>query len=187
MLIVRIAVRTSLFAALALLGLLAAACASDGRQAPATLPVTDESQIDPRPIGAFQFWNPQVGFDVYPWDNRAMSDADREKDPVYNPAWPYFESCMQTAGAPVRAATSARFAQTDLNAFLGELNRANPDPKTNLTILQTPPAQRKAAVQPGSSAAKAVAFPECADQWLTKSSKELFEATGVPNEYYPGK
>lgn len=156
-------------------------------QAPAKPPASDESQVDPRPIGAFQFWNPQVGFDVYSWDNRAMSDADREKDPVYNPAWPYFETCMQSAGAPVRASSQVRFAQRDLAAFLGELNRANPDPKANFAILQTAPAQRKATLQPGSGAAKAVAFLDCADQWLTKSSKEVFEATGVANEYYPGK
>ena len=161
------------------------ACDSGDSQAPAKLPVADESQVDPRPIGAFQFWNPQIGFDVYPWDNRVMSDAERDKDPVHNPAWPYFETCMQASGSPVRAASQTRFAQKDLTAFVAELNRANPDSKPNLTILQTSPAQRKAAVQPGSGAAKAVAFLDCANQWLTKSSKELFEATGVPNEYYP--
>jgi len=163
------------------------ACDSGDSQAPAKLPVADESQVDPRPIGAFQFWNPQVGFDVYPWDNRRMSDADREKDPVYNPAWPYFETCMQAAGTPVRAASQARFAQKDMTTFVGELNRANPDSKANFRILQTPLSERKTAFQAGSGSAKAVAFLDCANQWLTKSSKELFEKTGIPNEYYPSK
>ncbi len=158
---------------------------SGDSQAPAKLPVADGSQVDSRPLGAFQFWNPQVGFDVYPWDNRAISGADHDKDPVYNPAWPYFETCMQASGSPVRAASQTRFAQKDLTAFVAELNRTNPDSKANLTILQTSPARRKASVQPGTGAARAVAFLDCANQWLTKSSKEVFEATGVPNEYYP--
>lgn len=172
----------------AIIGAMAVANATPGgSQAPAQLPASDESQVDPPPVGAFQFWNPQVGFHVDAWDNRQMSDADREKDPVYSQAWPYFERCMQTAGAPVRASSQARFSQKDLTSFLVDLNRANPDAKANFTILQTAPAQRRAVVQPGSVAAKAVAFLECADQWLTKSSKEVFEATGVPNEYYPWK
>ena len=185
-------VRTFALAGVAIMAIVVSTIAvvnarSGETQAPAKPPVSDDSQVDPRPIGAFQFWNPQVGFDVYPWDNRAMSDADRQEDPVYNPAWPYFETCMQSAGAPVRASSQARFAQTDLTAFLVEINRTNPDPKANFTILQTTPTQRKAALQPTSGAAKAVAFLDCADQWLTKSSKEVFEATGVANEYYPGK
>ena len=150
------------------------------------LPVSDEAEVDPRPIGAFQFWNPQVGFYVHQWDDRQMSEEDKAKDPVSNPAWPPFEACMVAEGAPVRVRSIGPLTQAAISAFLGELNQANPDQEANLRLLQTPPAQRGALASSGFSAVKAVAFLKCADEWLTKSPKEVYETTGVANEHYPG-
>jgi hypothetical protein len=144
---------------------------------PPGVPAFADTASAPAPVFRNQFVNDAGQFWVYPYDNReGLSAEQRANNPVVNPAWEPFASCMEGAGVGVRSQAGAAFAQSDLDRLLANLNREYPDTAANRRI----PVHATTEVSGNGKA-----FIDCANQWLTKSAQEIYEITGKPNAYYP--
>ncbi|MCK9521300.1 MAG: hypothetical protein M0R74_20095 [Dehalococcoidia bacterium] len=138
-------------------------------------PVVTDPQDAPPPAA----WNPFImdgRFYVAPYDDRHLSDEQKVAALVYNPAWKPFGQCMEEKAVEVRADRSVPLSQQDLDRLVERLNREYPDAEKNKLIPLDPS---------GYVTGDAEVFLRCAEQWLTKSAKEIAEITGEPNEYWP--
>jgi hypothetical protein len=129
----------------------------------------------PTPVRSNQFVY-EGHFWVYPWDDRELGPAAKLANPVINPAWEPFAKCLEAAGVVARLQPGAPFGLTDLDALLVRLNAEYPDTAANEKI----PFRFDAPVTDDKSA-----FLVCANDWLTRSAQEIYDITGVPNDYYP--
>lgn len=152
-----------------------AATASVARS-PSRPPVITDIASAPTPGFRNQFVNDEGRFWVSPYDDRAMSDDAKRQNPVTNPAWEPFATCMEQAGIVVRSEPDAAFTQVDLDRLLAKLNAEYPDIAANKKL----PLRFTGAATDDRSA-----FLICAGESLTKSAKEIYDTTGVPNDYYP--
>lgn len=83
------------------------------------------------PYPPFNPWLDDSGRFYSPmYDDRRLSAEQKAANPVFNPQWEPFASCMETAGVAVRA-PAERFAQSHLDALFVRLNEENPDPEAN--------------------------------------------------------
>jgi hypothetical protein len=112
------------------------------------------------------------------WDDRALSDEQKEDDPSLNPAWAPFSTCLAEGGLEVRNDASQPFTQNDLDAVVERVNKDFPDREANKTIMDR--GYRTAGGSAGT-------YLRCAYDWLLKSPQEVFELTGEPNDHYPPK
>jgi hypothetical protein len=177
-----------------LVGSLTAACYSDDdpsrEETPAGVTPTAQSEpsvehptpLDPTipPLEGLpnRFIGFQGVFHVPLWDDRNLSDEEKAKDPWFNPSWAPFSECLAGRGLEVRADPSQQFAQADLDRLLARLNSEYPDTDANKAI----PYDAKGKVE-----GDAGVFLDCAEAWLTKTPQEIYELTGVPNEWWPPK
>lgn len=143
--------------------------------APASRPIASLAEAPSPPALPYEFISSDGRFTVSLWDDRALSPAQKAADPWVNPAWGPFAGCMEKEGY-VLLAPGQPASQETIDALLARLNRENPDAAANRQIL----AQSLSRAQ-----GEARAFLACASAWLTKSPKEIYELTGVPNNWYP--
>lgn len=126
--------------------------------------------------------NPFVGFSgvfhAPVWDDRELSDEQKAADPVFNPAWVPFSQCLADRGLEVRPDPSQKFSQMDVDHLLERLNAEYPDVNANRQI-----PFHATGKMPGDAGT----FLDCAEAWLLKTPQEVYDLTGVPNEYLPSE
>ena len=139
-------------------------------------PVIQRVEDAPTPHPHNRFVSMDGTFFVLPWDDREISDEQKKADPIYNPAWVPFASCMETHGLAVRSSPGTKFSQADLDALVSRLNRENPDRAANLAL----PFKAN-----GTVGGTVGAFLDCGEQWLTKTPQEIQTLTGVVEPTLP--
>lgn len=120
----------------------------------------------------------QGAFNVPVWDDRNLSDEEKANDPWYNPSWVPFSACLADRGLEIRSDPSQPFSQADLDRLLARLNAEYPDPEVNKQFPYH---------ATGKVSGDAGIFFDCAEEWLTKTPREIYEITGVPNLWWPPK
>ncbi len=164
--------------ALALVGAFAVMTSQTRATTPRQGPFTPE-EIGLPPEIVTEFMDAQGQFTAPLWDSRQLSDAQKAADPVFSPGWKPFSACMANAKFELRANPARPYVQADLDQLLARLNRENPEPHANLRLSARGAAQRP----PGLASS----YLGCAEQWLRKTPKQIYEITGEPNFWYPGE
>jgi len=142
---------------------------------PPAAAVTDLTNAPAPPIRN-QFIDITGRFFVVPWDDRELGPEQKAANPWYNPAWEQFSECATKGGLQAKLDPSKKFSQVDLDRLVAQLNREYPDAEANKQI----PAQATGKVR-----GDAGVFLTCAEEWLTKTPRQMYELTGVPNQWWP--
>jgi hypothetical protein len=137
-------------------------------------PIGDPSQLPPPPYN--RFIRPDTGrFEVYEWDDRALTATQKAAQPWYDPRWKPFSDCMIAEGYDVRADATKAFAQQDLDQVVTRANAQLPDANANKRI------GGNTSGVPGIAGA----FLRCAGRWLALAPEQYGLERPEPGQVPP--
>lgn len=86
-----------------------------------------QSEADcPPPPARSRFVTHEGFYDLPPWDDRHLSEAEKAADPWIDPFWPAFVECMQAGGIGVGTTTPETARQADIDRLVAEVNESGP-------------------------------------------------------------
>lgn len=128
-------------------------------------PYDDRQSDESLPPPAHSIWiSPDGEFEVWEYDDRELSDEEKERNPVINPRWEPFAECMADRGRTVVDGAPSDMRQSDLDALVTRLNEEYPDRDAN-----------KEVGGAADTSGLAADFLSCADEWLNLDQAELEE------------